>query len=208
MMNDDSQFDCEFENVYDQSKKCPKGWIGKADKGSCYKIYTNPLGNQDAAQICYQEGAELVEIESQMEDDMINEIFLGASEYSSAADIWSVGCIFAELLLRRPFLQGNQTDISQLDTIFQVFGTPTETNWPDHSSLPLCTRGLKWDNCPPIHQFDEIFIAAPQDCISLLRSMLVLDPNKRFTASQCLSHPYFTNEPAPTPKEKLVLSSK
>ena len=63
------------------------------------------------------------------------ELLLGASEYSSAADIWSVGCIFAELLLRRPFLQGNQTDISQLDTIFQVFGTPTETNWPDHSSL-------------------------------------------------------------------------
>jgi len=136
------------------------------------------------------------------------ELLLGSSEYSSAADIWSVGCIFAELLLRRPFLQGNQTDISQLDTIFQVFGTPTETNWPDHSTLPLCTRGLEWDNCPPIHQFDEIFIAASQDCLSLLRSMLVLDPNKRFTASQCMSHPYFTNDPAPTPKEKLVLSSE
>ena len=135
------------------------------------------------------------------------ELLLGSSEYSSAADIWSVGCIFAELLLRRPFLQGNQTDISQLDTIFQVFGTPTDTNWPDHGTLPLCTRGLEWDNCPPIHQFDEIFIAAPPDCISLLRSMLVLDPNKRFTASQCLSHPYFTNDPAPTPKENLVLSA-
>lgn len=135
------------------------------------------------------------------------ELLLGSSEYSAAADIWSVGCIFAELLLRRPFLQGNATDISQLDTIFQVFGTPTETNWPDHGTLPLCTRGLEWDDCPPGHQFDEIFIAAPQDCISLLRSMLVLDPNKRFTASQCLSHPYFTNDPAPTPKGKLVLSS-
>jgi serine/threonine protein kinase len=41
----------------------------------------------------------------------------------------------------------------------------------------------------------------------LLRSMLVLDPNKRFTACQCLSHPYFLNDPAPTPKEKLVLFS-
>ena len=54
------------------------------------------------------------------------ELLLGASEYSAAADMWSVGCIFAELLLRRPFLQGNQTDISQLDTIFKVFGTPNE----------------------------------------------------------------------------------
>lgn len=135
------------------------------------------------------------------------ELLLGASEYSAAADIWSVGCIFAELLLRRPFLQGNQTDISQLNVIFQVFGTPTESNWPDHNTLPLCTRGLEWDSCSPI-PFDEIFTAAPQDCISLLRSMLVLDPNKRFTASQCLNHPYFTNEPSPTPKEKLILSSE
>ena len=134
------------------------------------------------------------------------ELLLGASEYSSAADIWSIGCIFAELLLRRPFLQGNQTDISQLDTIFQVFGTPNDTNWPDYGVLPLCTRGLTWDSSPPI-PFDEIFTAAPSDALSLLRSMLVLDPNKRFTADQCLSHPYFLNEPQPTPKEKLVLSS-
>lgn len=135
------------------------------------------------------------------------ELLLGASEYSSAVDIWSVGCIFAELLLRRPFLQGNHTDISQLDTIFQVFGTPNESNWPEWHALPLCTRGLEWDDCPPQFQFDEIFIAAPSDCISLLRSMLVLDPNKRFTATQCLSHPYFSNDPAPTLKEKLVLVS-
>merc|ERR1719291_692700 len=103
-------------------------------------------------------------------------------------------------------LQGNQTDISQLDTIFSVFGTPTETNWPDHSSLPLCTRGLEWDSSPSI-PFDEIFTAASADALSLLRSMLVLDPNKRFTAEQCLSHPYFLNDPSPTPKEKLILSS-
>jgi cyclin-dependent kinase 7 len=134
------------------------------------------------------------------------ELLLGASEYSSAADIWSAGCIFAELLLRRPFLQGNQTDISQLDKIFQVFGTPNSSNWPDYNTLPLCTRGLEWDNCPPI-PFDEIFTAAPQDCLSLIRSMLVLDPNRRFTASQCLNHPYFSNDPPPTPKEKLILSS-
>jgi serine/threonine protein kinase len=80
------------------------------------------------------------------------------------------------------------------------------TNWPDHKALPLPARGLTWDDCPPI-LFDEIFTAAPKDAISLLRSLLVLDPNKRFSASQCLSHPYFTNDPAPTPKERLVLSS-
>jgi cyclin-dependent kinase 7 len=134
------------------------------------------------------------------------ELLLGASEYSSAADMWSVGCIFAELLLRRPFLQGKNSDISQLDTIFTVFGTPNETNWPDYDALPLCTKGLEWDDTTPI-PFDEIFTAAPKDAISLLRSILVLDPNMRFTASQSLSHPYFSNDPPPTPKEKLILSA-
>eukprot|EP00525_Craspedostauros_australis_P005397 CAMPEP_0198119536 /NCGR_PEP_ID=MMETSP1442-20131203/25957_1 /TAXON_ID= /ORGANISM="Craspedostauros australis, Strain CCMP3328" /LENGTH=307 /DNA_ID=CAMNT_0043778029 /DNA_START=103 /DNA_END=1026 /DNA_ORIENTATION=+ len=134
------------------------------------------------------------------------ELLLGAYEYSAAADMWSVGCIFAELLLRRPFLQGKNSDISQLDTIFTVFGTPNETNWPDHKALPLCSRGLIWDDTPGI-PFDEIFTAAPRDALSLLRSILVLDPNMRFTASQCLDHPYFANEPPATPKGKLVLDS-
>jgi cyclin-dependent kinase 7 len=133
------------------------------------------------------------------------ELLLGACEYSSAADMWSVGCIFAELLLRRPFLQGKNSDISQLDTIFTVFGTPNETNWPDYEALPLCTRGLQWDATTAI-PFDEIFTAAPKDAISLLRSILVLDPNMRLDASQSLSHPYFSNDPPPTPKQNLVLA--
>ena len=134
------------------------------------------------------------------------ELLLGAYEYSSAADMWSVGCIFAELLLRRPFLQGKNSDVSQLDTIFTVFGTPNQTNWPDHEALPLCVRGLEWDETMPI-PIDEIFTAAPKDAISLLRSILVLDPNMRFSASQAMSHPYFSNEPAPTRKENLVLAT-
>jgi len=134
------------------------------------------------------------------------ELLLGAYEYAASADMWSVGCIFAEILLRRPFLQGKNSDISQLDTIFTVFGTPSETNWPEHKSLPLCMRGLQWDETTPI-PFDEIFTAAPKDAISLLRSILVLDPNMRFTSSQSLDHPYFSNDPPPTRKEDLVLSS-
>ena len=134
------------------------------------------------------------------------ELLLGSYEYSSAADMWSVGCIFAQLLLRRPFLQGNKTDISQLDTIFTVFGTPNETNWPDYQALPLCYRGLEWEETTPI-PFDLIFEAAPKDAISLLRSILTLDPNMRFTAEQCLNHYYFTNDPPPTPKERLVIGN-
>ncbi len=132
------------------------------------------------------------------------ELLLGATEYSAAADMWSVGCIFAELMLRRPFLQGHESDISQLDQIFTCFGTPTESNWEFFSALPLPSKGLTWDTCPPI-PFDEIFTAAPKDALSLLRSILILDPNNRFSATQCLNHPYFSNDPAPTPKSRLQL---
>jgi cyclin-dependent kinase 7 len=52
-----------------------------------------------------------------------------------------------------------------------VLGTPSDENWPDHKALPLPSRGLLWDDCPPI-PFNEIFTAAPKDAISLLRSML------------------------------------
>eukprot|EP00814_Leptocylindrus_danicus_P007676 CAMPEP_0116004070 /NCGR_PEP_ID=MMETSP0321-20121206/397_1 /TAXON_ID=163516 /ORGANISM="Leptocylindrus danicus var. danicus, Strain B650" /LENGTH=244 /DNA_ID=CAMNT_0003472329 /DNA_START=23 /DNA_END=754 /DNA_ORIENTATION=- len=72
------------------------------------------------------------------------ELLLGATEYSAAADMWSIGAIFAEMLLRRAFLQGHSSDISQLDTIFTVFGTPTDTNWPDYQTLPLPAQGLTW----------------------------------------------------------------
>jgi cyclin-dependent kinase 7 len=63
---------------------------------------------------------------------------------------------------------------------------------------------LTWDTCTPI-PFDEIFTAAPKDALSLLRSILVLDPNNRFSATQSLNHPYFMNDPAPTPKNRLQL---
>lgn len=53
----------------------------------------------------------------------------GATNYSSAVDIWSVGCIFAELMLRTPFLPGD-SDIDQLDVINRALGSPTEEEWP------------------------------------------------------------------------------
>ena len=51
------------------------------------------------------------------------------SQYGYAVDIWSVGCIFAELLLRTPYLAG-ESDLAQLELIFKALGTPTEEDWP------------------------------------------------------------------------------
>ena len=57
------------------------------------------------------------------------ELLFGARYYSSAVDIWSVGCIFAELMLRIPYLPG-ESDMDQIKTIFRALGTPTEQEWP------------------------------------------------------------------------------
>lgn len=57
------------------------------------------------------------------------ELLFGCRYYSTAVDIWSVGTIFAELMLRTPYMPG-ETDMDQLKTIFRALGTPTEEEWP------------------------------------------------------------------------------
>lgn len=57
------------------------------------------------------------------------ELLFGSRYYGSAVDIWSVGTIFAELMLRIPYLPG-ESDMDQIKTIFRALGTPTEEEWP------------------------------------------------------------------------------
>ena len=60
-------------------------------------------------------------------------------EYSTAIDMWSVGCIMGELILNAPLLQG-KSDIEQIHKIFSLVGSPTEENWPKHTELPNLKR--------------------------------------------------------------------
>ncbi|XP_044490469.1 cyclin-dependent kinase G-2 isoform X2 [Mangifera indica] len=63
------------------------------------------------------------------------ELLLGAKQYSTAIDMWSLGCIMAELLSKEPLFNG-KTEFDQLDKIFRILGTPNETIWPGFSKLP------------------------------------------------------------------------
>ncbi|XP_062110608.1 cyclin-dependent kinase G-2 isoform X2 [Humulus lupulus] len=63
------------------------------------------------------------------------ELLLGAKQYSTAIDMWSLGCIMAELLSKEPLFNG-KTEFDQLDKIFRILGTPNETIWPGYSKLP------------------------------------------------------------------------
>ncbi|KAI8970191.1 kinase-like domain-containing protein [Mycotypha africana] len=126
------------------------------------------------------------------------ELLLGAKEYSYAVDIWAVGCIFAELMLRTPYVAG-ESDMDQLTKIFHALGTPTEHEWPGLSTLPGYVPFKHFPKVP----LRQYFTAAGADALSLLEQMLVFDPNKRWTAEECLGHSYFRNAPLPTTPEKL-----
>ena len=132
------------------------------------------------------------------------ELLFGAQYYGASIDIWASGCIFAELMLRVPYFAAD-TDIDQLKTIFKARGTPAERDWP----VINLYKGMK--SLPNFLQFDKfeatpsrtLFTAAGDDALSLLDSMLSMDPNKRPSAAHCLRHDYFKTLPRPTRPSKL-----
>ncbi|XP_074379004.1 cyclin-dependent kinase G-2-like isoform X2 [Apium graveolens] len=99
------------------------------------------------------------------------ELLLGAKQYSTAVDMWSVGCIMAELLLNQPLFDGSN-EINQIHKIFRMLGTPNETSWPGFSELPKAKARL-----------------------------LRCDPAKRITAEDALDHQWFQEFPLPKFKD-------
>ena len=130
------------------------------------------------------------------------ELLFGARHYSTGVDIWAIGCILAELMLRCPFLPGD-TDLNQLDKIFSVFGTPSEDVWPGVKLLPDYIQFKPY----PIIPLREIFTAAGDDLIELAERMFSLFPLKRCTTTEALKMPYFANRPPPTVGPKLPMPS-
>lgn len=129
------------------------------------------------------------------------ELLFGAHHYSPEIDIWAAGVIFAELMLRTPYLPGKD-DTNQIVVTFQALGTPTEAIWPGVSHLPNYNNLVMYP--PPSRQeLRNRFPAATEDALDLLCAMLKLDPNQRWNATQCLTSKYFTEFPRPTEPSKL-----
>lgn len=133
------------------------------------------------------------------------ELLLGAKEYSTSIDMWSLGCIMAELLSKEPLFNG-KTEFDQLDKIFKILGTPNETIWPGYSKLP----GVKVNFVKhPYNLLRKKFPATPftgspvlSDAgFNLLNRLLTYDPEERITAGDALNHEWFHEVPLPTTKE-------
>jgi serine/threonine protein kinase len=147
------------------------------------------------------------------------EILLGSSRYSSYVDMWSLGCIFAEMALGSPLFQGD-SEIGQLYQIFKILGTPDETSWPGIASLPDWQPIFpKWAVKPllpapgaavvPVAAVVEVEVGVPspplppppssvplvipvgEKGLDLLKKLLAYEPEKRITARKALDHAYF-----------------
>lgn len=131
------------------------------------------------------------------------ELLFGANYYSSGIDMWGVGCIFAEIILRTPLFPG-ESDIDQLGKIFNIIGTPSEGNWPNVS---LLTNYIEFESRTPmdlIPLFDSTWKGEKDKiksennkgkkqgnmlhdyppALDLVLKMLILNPLKRITAKE------------------------
>lgn len=134
------------------------------------------------------------------------EILLGEKEYTSAIDIWSIGCIMGELLTRNALFPG-AGEVDQLKKIFSILGSPNEKNWPEMMKLPSA-KSITLNKYPHSNLRSK-FPFLSQNAFNLLSRFLTYDPNSRITAKEALMHPYFTEFPqAQVPTEFLANTDK
>lgn len=119
------------------------------------------------------------------------EVLLCYDKYGPAIDIWSVGCILAELILRRPLFPGQST-IDQLNLIVDVLGTPSEDDLVDCTNIKARAY---MDGLPRKEKADmnQIFNGADPQEVDMIEKMLTWNPNNRMTVDQALDHPFVEN---------------
>ncbi len=130
------------------------------------------------------------------------ELCLSAPTHGTAADMWAVGCIVAEMLLRHPLFPGKgESNKLQAAAIFRVTGTPTQDSWPEHDLLP----GHMQFEVAAAQKWSEVLPMASAQAQDLVAQMLHLDPNRRISASAALSHDWFASAPESAPRGSIVL---
>jgi cyclin-dependent kinase len=117
------------------------------------------------------------------------DVLMGSRKYSTPVDIWSVGCIFAEMANGRPLVAGT-SEADQLDRIFRLLGTPKLPDFPGIVDLPEYTPDLP-PYPPPRNGLASLVPTLDVDGVELLQKMLQYDPARRITAQAALEHSFF-----------------
>merc|ERR1712150_307574 len=117
------------------------------------------------------------------------DVLMGSRKYCTSVDIWSVGCIFAEMLNGRPIFPGT-SETDQLEKIFKCLGTPSVSSWSDVADLPGYKKMSKLPKYPA-QNMSKICKQLDVAGLDLIGKMLEHDPTKRISAESALHHPYF-----------------
>ncbi|KAI9302201.1 kinase-like domain-containing protein [Cunninghamella echinulata] len=156
-----------------------RGEIKVADFGLA-RIYGSPMGDMTQLVVTLWYRAP--------------ELLLGGKEYTTAIDMWSIGCIFAEMINNEPLFAG-RSEIDQVDKIFKLLGMPTEKSWPGFKDLPHANNIAFIDQ--PTSNIRAKFPYLTEAGMDLMLKLLTYDPDQRITAEEALKHPYFSESPLP-----------
>ncbi|CAF2051578.1 unnamed protein product [Brassica napus] len=119
------------------------------------------------------------------------ELLLGSTDYGITVDMWSTGCILAELFNGKPIMPG-RTEVEQLHKIFKLCGSPSEEYWK-RAKLPDATI------FKPQHPYKrcvaETFKSLPSSALALVEALLAVEPDARGTTALALQSEFFTTEP-------------
>lgn len=121
------------------------------------------------------------------------DVLMGSRKYSTPVDVWSIGCIFAEMHNGRPLFPGaNEAD--ELDHIFRALGTPDEASFPGIGELPEY-KPASYKRYAPPETLGHLVPGLSPDGVDLLTRMLQQDPARRITAKDALDHAFFADLP-------------
>ncbi|KFY46319.1 hypothetical protein V495_02544 [Pseudogymnoascus sp. VKM F-4514 (FW-929)] len=133
------------------------------------------------------------------------ELLLGETQYGPAVDIWSAACVLVEIFTRHAIFPGDGGEISQLDKIYAILGTPNSRDWPG-------LKDMQWfELLRPTARRPNVFADKYKERVTpaayeLLEAMFQYDPAKRPTAGDVLEHPYFAVE-EPAPRQAIELQA-
>ncbi|XP_031629678.1 cyclin-dependent kinase 8-like [Contarinia nasturtii] len=194
--------DLKPENIMVMGEGPQRGCIKIADMGMARIFHApmKPLGDVDTVVVTSWYRAP--------------ELLLASRHYTKAIDMFSIGCIFAEILTNLPIFastpETNPQPVrspyqkNQLDRIFSVMGYPTLASWPELKHIPEYTKMTqeiarsKYAQCSLAKYMKAFNVTKHELSFHLLSKMLVMDPKKRISTNEALGHKYFTELPHPT----------